>query len=191
MSHDTVATHKNTTAAIALNLGGAGLLAGLIIALVYFVTAPVAAQQRIVLRDQSMKALVPTAEKFVPIDGHTGWFAAQAGGTTAAYLVPGESKGYGGSIKLLLAANPDGTIIDYKVLSHNETPGLGDRTTQPKFRKQFAGKKVEALEVVKTNDPTKIDAITGVTISSRAITKGVREALEALNTYTATLGGSQ
>jgi electron transport complex protein RnfG len=181
---------NNSVLAIALNLGAAGLLSGLIIAAVYFITAPVAAEQRIVMRDMSMKALVPTASEFHPVDGHAGWFMAMQDGKTTAYIVPGEGKGYGGSIKMLVAADPSGTILGYKVLSHNETPGLGDRTTQPKFRDQFTGKKVENLEVVKVHEDGKIDAITGVTISSRAVTKAVKEALTALNEYTTQQGSA-
>lgn len=190
MSHTVTDQKKNSIFAIALNLGAAGLLSGLIIAAVYFVTAPVAAQQRIVLRDLSMKELEPSAASFQPVEGHEGWFRAVTDGKTSGYIVPGEGKGYGGTIKMLVAVDTNQALIGYKVLSHNETPGLGDKTTQPKFRSQFVGKKVENLEVVKVHEDGKIDAIAGVTISSRAVTKAVKEALTSLNAYTATQGSA-
>lgn len=186
MSHTVTDQKKNSVFAIALNLGAAGLLSGLIIAAVYFVTAPVAAEQRIVMRDLSMKELEPSAGSFQPIDGHAGWFQAVTDGKVTGYIVPGEGKGYGGTIKMLVAVDTNQTLVGYKILSHNETPGLGDKTAQPKFRGQFVGKKVENLEVVKLHEDGKIDAIAGVTISSRAVTKAVKEALEALNAYTST-----
>ena len=168
---------------ITLNLAGAAFLSGLIIAAVYFITAPVAAEQRIVLRNNSMKELVPEASAFKPVEGKTGWFTAEKDGKTIAYLLPGEGKGYGGSIKMLVAADATGAMVGYKVLSHNETPGLGDRTTQPKFRSQYTGKTVKEMFLTKDSPDGKIDAITGVTISSRAITKAVRETLTALGEY--------
>lgn len=189
MSHSTTA-HNTSVVRIALNLTMATLLSGLVVAGVYFWTSPIAAHQRIVQRDNSMKELVPGVTEFRPVTGHDGWFEAVQDGKVRAYVVPGLGLGYGGKIRMLVAADPAGTILGYKILSHNETPGLGDRTTQPKFASQFVGKKVENLEVVKVHEDGKIDAITGVTISSRAVTKAVKESLTALNEYTSQQGSA-
>ena len=73
------------------------------------------------------------------------------------------------------------------MLEHNETPGLGDNASKPKFRDQFKGKKIDSLEVTKEHSDTKhIQAMTGATISSRAVTRGVKEAVEKA----AKLGGN-
>lgn len=170
---------------IGINLTLACLLSGIIIAGVYAVTAPIAAQERINLKNQAMKELVAEAESFNPIEGKTEWFAAVKGGKTIAYVVPAESKGYGGSIKMLAAVNGDGKIIDYKILAHLETPGLGDKATEPKFRRQFAGKTPQDLEVVKVPTDKNIQALTGATITSRAVTKGIREAAQEVADYAA------
>ena len=164
---------------IAANLAMACFISGVVIGSVYYVTAPVAAQKAEIMRQESMKSLVPEAEEFQPVDGHAGWFAAQKAGKTVAYIVPGESKGYGGTIKLLVAVSADSKVIDYNILEHNETPGLGDNAQKPAFRGQFAGKGVEQLMVTKNPaDKDAIQAMTGATISSRAVTKGVRQAVE-------------
>jgi len=100
--------------------------------------------------------------------------------------VPAESKGYGGKIKMLVAVTADSKVIDFSILEHNETPGLGDNAQKPEFRQMFAGKGADKLEV--TKDPANkenIQAMTGATISSRAVTKGVREAVEAVAAYKA------
>ncbi len=92
-----------------------------------------------------------------------------------AYIVPSESKGYGGKIKMLVAVTADSKVIDFSILEHNETPGLGDNAQKPEFRQMFAGKGADKLTV--TKDPANkdnIQAMTGATISSRAVTKGVR-----------------
>ena len=119
------------------------------------------------------------ADSFADIPGEEGCFAARKDGRTVAYIIPAESKGYGGKIKLLVAVDTEGKVLDFNILEHNETPGLGDNAQKPDFRKQFAGKGPELLEVTKDpNNKENIQAMTGATISSRAVAKGVKEAAE-------------
>ena len=127
---------------IAMNLTAACFISGAIIAGTYYVTAPIAAQKAIMLKNDAMKALVKDADNFKTVDGKKDWYAAQKSGKTIAYVVPAESKGYGGAIKMLVAVTTDGKVIDFNIISANETPGLGDNASKPKFRDQFNGKKV-------------------------------------------------
>ena len=167
---------------ITLNFTLASLLSGAILAGTYFITAPYSVSNKIKLKELSMRQLIPVAQEFVLIPKKTDWYKAlDSKGNLVGFILPAETKGYGGTIKILLAIDPEQKIIDYKILAHNETPGLGDATALPKFRKQFVGKTTDNLVVVKTPDPTKIDAITGATISSRAVTKGIKESLEQLD----------
>lgn len=170
---------------VGINLTIACLLSGAIIAGTYSVTAPVAAQERINSKNKAMKELVADAQEFKPVTGKTDWYAAMKDGKTIAYVVPAESKGYGGAIKMLAAVSPDGKALEYKILSHNETPGLGDKAGDAKFSKQFAGKKAEDLEVVKVPTDKNIQALTGATITSRAVTKGIKEAVVEVAAYAA------
>lgn len=170
---------------VAVNLILACLVSGVIIGLVYFVTAPIAVEKNEMTKQQAMKELVKDAESFKAVQGKEEWFAAEKGGKVIAYVVPSETKGYGGAIKMLVAATPDGTIIDYNILSANETPGLGDNAAKEPFKSQFKGKKIDDLIVVK--DPSNkenIQAMTGATISSRAVTKGIKEAAETIVQFT-------
>jgi len=178
--------NEHSTFKIAFNLAAACFISGIVIGSVYFVTAPVAAQKAEEMKQDSMKSLVPDAEHFTEVAGHDGWFAAEQGGQAIAYIVPSESKGYGGKIKMLVAVTADAKVIDFSILEHNETPGLGDNAQKPAFRQMFAGKGADKLEV--TKDPgnkENIQAMTGATISSRAVTKAVREAVEAIEAYKA------
>ncbi len=181
MSHD----ENSSIFKIGINLTIACLLSGLIIAGVYSVTAPVAAKERVNLKNKAMKELVADATEFKPIEGKTEWYAAMKDGKLVAYVVPAESKGYGGAIKMVAAVSPDGKAMDYKILVHNETPGLGDKAGDSKFRKQFTGKDAQAMEVVKVPTDKNIQALTGATITSRAVTKGIREAVEEVAAYAA------
>ena len=181
-----MSSNEHSTFKIAFNLAAACFISGIVIGSVYFVTAPVAAQKAEEMKQESMKSLVPDAEHFTEVAGHEGWFAAEKGGKAIAYIVPSESKGYGGKIKMLVAVTADSKVIDFSILEHNETPGLGDNAQKPEFRQMFAGKDSDKLEV--TKDPANkenIQAMTGATISSRAVTKGVREAVDAVAAYKA------
>ena len=181
---DMAAKDENSIFKIASNLMAACFVSGLVIGAVYYVTAPIAAEKAEMMKQASMRELVKDADSFHEVQGHEGWFAAQKNGETIAYIVPSSSKGYGGAIKMLVAVAADGKIMDFSILEHNETPGLGDNAQKPTFRNQFAKKEAKDLTVVK--DPSNhenIQAMTGATISSRAVTKAVREAAEAVADY--------
>ena len=169
----------NSILKITLNLAVACLVSGIIISAVYYFTADAAAQKVIELRDEAMKVLVADADEFVPWEENEEVFIANKGGEAIAYIVPSENPGYEGVMQLLTAIAPDGTIIDYTITAHKETPGLGDRAGKSPFKDQFAGKTLDKLEVVKDPSNTEnIQAMTGATISSRACTAAVRKALE-------------
>ncbi len=180
-------TKKYGIVKIALNLASACLVSGVVIAATFFITAPIAEQKSIQLKNDAMKSLVEGAENFQPVEGKENWFIAEKGGSAVAYIVPSENKGYAGTIKLLVAVNTEGRVIDYDILAHSETPGLGDNASKAPFRDQFNGKSAGSLKVVK--DPTNkenIQAMTGATISSKAVTDGVKKAVDEVKQY---LGG--
>lgn len=183
MAHDAHGQDGGGLLKIGLNLTVACLISGAIIAGTYSLTAPVAAVERINQQNKAMKDLVADAQEFKAVDGKAGWYAALKDGKTVAYVLPAESKGYGGTIKMLTAVSPDGKSLGYKILEHNETPGLGDNASKTKFSDQFIGKKAVDLEVVKVPTQTNIQALTGATITSRAVTKGIKEAVEEVAAY--------
>ena len=78
----------------------------------------------------------------------------------------------------------DGTINGYSITSISETPGLGMLVNEDDFKKQFNDKNAEAFTVVKSepSSDTEIEAVTGATISSRAITNGVNACLVYFDT---------
>jgi Na+-translocating ferredoxin:NAD+ oxidoreductase subunit G len=173
------AEKEYTIVEVAINLFIACLVSGLIIGAVYFLTEPIAAQKRIEMKNDTMKELFADANSFKAVEGKTDWYVAQKGGETIGYIVPGESKGFGGPILFLIAVTPEGQVKDYSITKHNETPGLGDKGGLSPFKDQLFGKDPEKLVVVK--DPSNkenVNALTGATITSRAVTKGVKEALE-------------
>ena len=97
-----------------------------------------------------------------------------------AYAVPGLSpKGYGGKIHLMVGLNPDRTVISYLVLAGRETLGIGSNLSSPAFTARF--KDQPAADVAVTKDGGKIEALTGATITSRAVCDAVADAARRID----------
>lgn len=92
----------------------------------------------------------------------------------AGYVVQLAGDGYGGkkTLKIVVGVDEDGFITDTKVMSNNETPGLGSRVAEPDFKDQFNGLDESGLDGIVT--------ISGATISSNHYIDTVRDALEAV-----------
>jgi len=84
-------------------------------------------------------------------------------------------RGYAAMIKILVGVDDFDKITKVKILDEMETPGLGAKIKEKKFLDQFPGKTIEELKLKK--DKGKIDAVTGATISSRAVIEAVKEGL--------------
>jgi electron transport complex protein RnfG len=96
-------------------------------------------------------------------------------GNVAGFAMQVLPRGYGGPIVLMVGIGPDGTVIDTAVVEHKETPGLGTEIENPVWKKQFAGKSKDSVLAINKD----IDAISGATISSKAMLRGVKGALAA------------
>jgi len=172
-------TKKYSVLQIALNLTATCFISGLVIAVTYYITAPIAVQKAAIEKTNTMKELVTDADSFKAVDGKAEWFTADKGGKVIAYVIPGETKGYGGAIKMLVAVTTAGKVINYAVITANETPGLGDNASKKPFESKFQGKSSADLVVTKDPSNTKnIQAMTGATITSKAVTKGVKAAVD-------------
>lgn len=111
--------------------------------------------------------------------------AVDDNGNTIGYVMSAISpSGYGGDVKIALGISlEDAAITGFTVLSNSETAGLGAKCTDEDFTSQFAGKSADSIEYTKsgaTND-TEIDAISGATITTRAVTDAVNSALSFYN----------
>jgi electron transport complex protein RnfG len=88
------------------------------------------------------------------------------------------SEGYGGNIEVMVGLLPDGKIHGVEVLSHMETPGLGAKINEAKFKDRFKSRNLSNTTWAAKKEAGDIDGITGATISSRAVIKAVKEGLE-------------
>ena len=93
------------------------------------------------------------------------------------YCVEVVVAGFGGDLELMVGYDAQGRILGVRVVAHSETPGLGENVKNDSFLSQFEGKDGEMTL------GSDLDAISGATISSRAVTSGVNLATEALQDF--------
>lgn len=162
---------------ITLNLVVIYLIGGLILALVYAKTSPVMYKNTVLEKERALKKLMPDAEKIEKTgdwtihEKHAEYFTAQKGDRVIGYIIQSFGKGYSSYINTLIAVDTDFKVQRISILGHAETPGLGDEIETEGFRKQFEGKDPDHLRVFKTETTENIQAISGATISSRAVTE--------------------
>lgn len=89
------------------------------------------------------------------------------------------SEGYGGDIRFSMGVQNDGTLNGISILSIGETAGLGMNADTPAFKDQFVGKQVEKLQYTKNGatQDDEINAISGATVTTNAMTNGVNAGL--------------
>ena len=93
-------------------------------------------------------------------------------GAEVGYAFLAVGKGYGGEISILVGLKDETTLKGITIISQTETPGLGSRIAESSFTDQFAGLSID--EVALKQDGGEVDAITGSTISSKAVINAVR-----------------
>lgn len=106
------------------------------------------------------------------------------GNTIGVVLNITTHEGFGGDIQFAMGITLDGTTNGISILKISETPGLGMRADEV-LKPQYSGKRTESFVVTKTGATTdsEIDAISGATITSNALTKAVNSGLYYFNNY--------
>lgn len=136
---------------------------------------------------QDLDALLEGGQAAIDSAGLTGCtvsdilYANDANGERIGYVVAAVSpNGYGGDISVAVGIDAKtSTITGFSVLSNSETAGLGARCTEDEFVSQFAGKDATSIEYVKGGGAAgnQIDAISGATVTTNAVTEAVNSAL--------------
>ena len=173
-----------------LVLTGVTVIAGALLGYVNELTKEPIAQANAKTLSDAVKAVVPgfdndpIAEKKVQmVDGvEYAVYPASKGGEFIGAAVESKAMGFGGDLKVLVGFDAQGNIIDYSLLSHAETPGLGSKA-DIWFKKgekgDITGKNPGETPLTVTKDNGQIDAITASTITSRAFLNAVNLAYAA------------
>lgn len=187
---------KNTAILTAITL-----VAGLLLGFVYDITKEPIALAKEKAKNEAYQAVMKEADTFEALEveaielGISGCVidevvAAKAGEEAKGFVVTTTtSEGYGGNIQVSVGIAADGTVKGIEMLSIAETAGLGMNANTPEFKAQYADVLTEGFVVTKTGAvaDNEIDAISGATITSNAVTNAVNSAITYFNQV---LGGS-
>ena len=131
-----------------------------------------AAMREVLLADEYIDGTCDTADvKAVSI--------AKSGGNVVGSVIEVTPSGFGGAIDMVVGVDLNGNVTGVSIISMSETSGLGDNAKKPAFREQFKG---QSGTLAVSKDGGAIDALTGATITSRAVTRGVNTAIAAAAT---------
>lgn len=165
-------------------------LAALILAGVNMATAPVISEQNAQKIQKAMKDVLPNAKtEFAKMDLALpeDTCVTEIYESDAGFAVMASPKGYGGAISMVVGVDKNLTVTGISIISQSETAGLGANCKNETWQKQFVGK-TEEISVVKNGATgNQIDAISSATITSKAVTKGVNDAIGAVKA----LGGDK
>lgn len=180
----------------------AGFLSGVILVGIYLFTKPYIAQNKAEALQSAILEVLPNTVRFETMawDGRQLVKVENAEGLDAVYYgfdkedkftgvaIPGEASGYQDMITALAGYNPDeDIIIGLKVLDNKETPGLGDKiiidqSFQENFTKLATGPEIVVVKKGEKTKANEIEAITGATISSKAIGSLLQKSMEEWKT---------
>ncbi|GCA65698.1 electron transport complex subunit G [Mediterraneibacter butyricigenes] len=170
------------------------VVAGLCLGLVYEITKKPIADSQEKAKKEAWQAVFPGADlsefKQIDVDQDIADQVISDLGVNATidevctvgeegYVVTAtDGDGYGGDIQITVGIQKDGTISGISFLSISETAGLGMNAQKPAFYEQYVGKQTDKFYVSKDGgEGEPIDAISGATFTSRAVTGAVNAAL--------------
>jgi electron transport complex protein RnfG len=147
--------------------------------------------QRQKTQERAMKEVLPhavTFREFQITPSGSGSiqriFEGVRDGSVVGYVVELSPVGYADKINMVVGISTAHYLVSgMRILRHSETPGLGALATQERFYTKFNGRRLSPLNVVKipTGSDDEIEAITASTITTRAVTNAVNEAIEWFN----------
>ena len=146
------------------------------LALTNDITKPIIEEATRKAQDAARLELLPEADSFTKVDGIAVADVYVANNGVGA-VVTSTAKGYGGTMTVMVGFTADGTIRQIKVTENAETKGIGSKVAgDPAFWTRFEG--LEAKPLVLNED---VDALSGATISSKALLAAVNTAIEGYN----------
>lgn len=156
------------------------------LAFVYDITKDTIVQRMEKDAEEQRKMVLSEADAFEKLDGweaedQSGLisqaYAAYKGEELVGYVFNALPKGYGGEIAVTVGVNNNSEISGVKIGSNEETPGLGAKAADEAFTGQYTGKDISSVLKV-TKVPAKADneiqAVSGATVSSKAVTQAVQ-----------------
>lgn len=179
------------------------LVSGLALGFVYDITKGPIAEQEQKAKEEAYQTVFADAASYEAIEldaeavnvllGEAGYGAqnideallakGESGETLGVVMNVTSGEGYGGDIQFTVGIQNDGTVNGIKILSIEETAGLGMKANEEEFYGQFSGKKVDAFQYTKNGaaSDSEIDAISGATVTTNAMVNGVNAGIVYFN----------
>lgn len=174
---DTSAFDTKFIVTITLKLLLISAVTALLLAGVNALTADKIADNIALEKAGAILAIFPEADENRQVEttaeGVDSIYLVLSGGDLLGYAASVSPLGFGGELDVMVGVNADGSLAGIKIVSHSETPGLGSRVDNDEYLSQYIGLGGNL------SLGTDVDAITGSTISSKAILAGVNSALSA------------
>lgn len=143
-------------------------LAGGVLGLVNQVTSPIIAEKKIAAVKASLQEIFPGATEFAEITFDENEMVVKAyEATGAGYAFNVSVQGYKDVIEFIVGIDTTGKIVGLQMNYVNDTPGLGTKVGEPEFINSIVNKNID----------DKLDTISGSTISSSAVIKGIDAAI--------------
>lgn len=155
------------------------LIAAALLAITDSITREPISLAAIAVSDAARLAVLPAATSFEQVESAVdvdALYVGSAGGQVIGHTAAITVQGYGGEVELTVGMDVQGVLTGLSVGGSNfaETAGLGSKAKEPEFTSQFIGKTVPVAL------GESIDAISGATITSRAVVEGVNRAAKAM-----------
>ena len=155
-------------------------VAALILATVNSFTAPIIEKNTKEIMENAMREVLPGVSEFKKAEFDQSLFSCTKEayeGDDKGFVVMVDPNGYGGEISIVVGVDNNLEVTGISIISQGETAGLGAKCEDKEWQSQFVGK-TENIEVSKSGaSGNQIDAISSATITSKAVTKGVNEAI--------------
>ena len=138
--------------------------------LVNSITSPIVKNMQVEEIKNTLRSIFPEMSEYELEDEV---YIIYEDGEKAGYAFMASGSGYGGNIDIMVGLDSGFGIKGVSILSQTETPGVGNKITESSFTDQFKG--LSASDIALKSEGGKIDAITGATISSRAVVDAIKE----------------
>lgn len=160
---------------LALTLGIVGIVSAVILTGVHNWTAPIVDERRQEEYLEAVRECFPGVDDYETeeLDGNLYDFIYDDQGNRLGVVATVEQPGYEGNITYNLAVDNQGKIVRVRIISHSETPGIGDVIESESFLEQFLGKDHESA----LQDGVDVDIVTGATVSTNAVIGSVRRTI--------------
>lgn len=176
MSEAVAKKNESGMARLTITLFAICAVCALILGLVNMVTEQPIADVQTAKNNAAMAEVLPS-DGYTPVDFTTDDPTVKGVNKAgdAGYVVEVSPSGsFSGTLTIMVGVDTNQAVTGVAIVKSGETSGLGDNAKKPEFRDQFVGTTGEAKV---TKDGGSIDAITGATITSRAVSAGVTSAL--------------